>query len=211
MGCSAAATDANSMRRRLVVALFAAGILVASSATAGTSPLQQRASDVRFAIPAAMAYQADNGTWRGMTVAKLRRYYFITNVVVPSATRRAFCIRSTKQPFVHFDGPAGKVRQGRCGVRGAVVPFVSKPVTPTSPAAEQRVRAAVPAVEAYAADHNGYGGMTLAGLRRYDAAVDVTIVRAARNTYCIESGTGAGQYHKDGPGAAIAPGPCPAP
>jgi hypothetical protein len=209
---SAPGAERCSMRRCLAAPLLAAGILVASSAIAGTSPVQQRAGEVRWAIPAAMAYQADHGTWRGMTVAKLRRYYSITNVVVARATRTAFCIQSTRPPFVHFDGPVGKVRQGRCGVRGAVVPFVPKPGTrPKSPpTAEQQVRAAIPAVEAYAADHNGYAGMTLAALRRYDPAVDVTIVRAARNTYCIERGTGAEQYHKDGPGAEIAPGPCPA-
>jgi len=205
------ATDARPMRRRLFLLLLAAGILVASPSLAGTTPLQERAGEVRWAIPAAIAYYADHGTWRGMTVPKLRRYYSIKNVVVRRATKRAFCLQSTRTPFVHFDGPAGKVRKGRCGVRGAVIPFVPRPEPATPPLtdAQKRIRNAIPALEGYAADHGGYGGVTLAELQEYDASVaDITIVRATADTYCIESGSGAEQYHKDGPGAEIAPGAC---
>jgi hypothetical protein len=53
--------------------------------------------------------------------------------------------------------------------------------------------------------------MTLAELRQYDAGItDITIVRASRDTYCIESGTGSEMFHKDGRGEGSAPGPCPA-
>lgn len=206
--------DASSMRRQLLVPVLAAAIVAASSAIAGTSPLQERAAEVRWAIPAAIAYYADHGTWRGMTVAKLQRYYPIKNVVVRRATKTGFCIQTTRTPFVHFDGPAGKVRKGRCGVRGAVIPYVPKPgTTTTTPVteAQQRIRNAIPAMEAYAADHRGYAGATIAALQRYDASItDITIVRATSNTYCIESGTGAEQYHKNGPGEPIVSGPCPA-
>jgi hypothetical protein len=42
--------------------------------------------------------------------------------------------------------------------------------------------------------------MTIAALRKYDPEiVDVKIVRASRDTYCIESGTGTGLLHKNGP------------
>ncbi len=197
-----------------VASVLSISIVVASSADAGTSPLQERAYEVRSAIPAAIAYYADRGTWVGMTVVKLRRYdRTIKNVVVRRATRTGFCVQSTRKPFVHFDGPSGKVRRGACGTRGAVIPFVPRPGAEPPPptTAEQRLRAAVPAIEGYAADHNGYAGMTIAGLRRYDPAiVDITIVRATRETYCIESGTGAEQHHKNGPGEAMAQGPCPA-
>jgi hypothetical protein len=201
--------------RRLLAPLFVAGILIATSAVAATSPLQERALEVRSAIPASIAYYYDHGTWRGMTVTKLRRYdRSIKNIVVRRATKRGFCIQSSKTPFVHFDGPAGKVRQGRCGVRGAIVPYVPRPGTTTTtppPDAQRRIRNAIPAAEAYNVDHNGYAGMTIAALRAYDASItDIRIVRATRDTYCIESGTGAEEYHKDGPGKAIAPGPCPA-
>jgi hypothetical protein len=76
---------------------------------------------------------------------------------------------------------------------------------------QANVRAAIPALEAYNADHGGYTGATLAGLQRsYDAGVrDVTIVRADGATYCVESGSGSTEYHKDGPAAEILPGGCP--
>jgi hypothetical protein len=201
------------MRRYLLLAILSAGVVSTSVAGAGRSPLQQRASDVRYAIPAAMAFQADHGTWRGMTAAKLQReYYAIPRVAVARAGRDAFCLESTKEPFVHFDGPVGNVRRGRCGTNGVVVPFVAEPTkTPTKTPAQRRISAAVPAIEAYAADHRGYAGMTIAALRRYDSAVSrITVARANRNTYCVESGSGRGAYHKDGPGAVSARGPCPA-
>jgi hypothetical protein len=202
------------MHGRLVASFLAAGALLVSTAIAGTSPLQDRAYEVRSAIPAAIAYYADHGTWRGVTVGRLRRYdSSIKNVVVRRATKTGFCIQSTKTPFAHYDGPAGNVRKGRCGVRGAVIPFVPRAGSTPPPAttAEQRLRAAVPAMEAYAADHNGYAGMTIEALRKYDAGiVDITIVRATRTTYCVESGTGADQFHRNGPAEPNAPGPCPA-
>lgn len=201
------------MRSRLLAPLFAAGILVATSAVAATSPLQEHAHEVRSAIPASIAYYYDHGTWRGMTVTKLRRYdRSIKNVVIRRATKRGFCIRSSKTPFVHFDGRAGKVRQGRCGVRGAVVPFVPRPGTTTlePTTAESQIRNAVPAIEAYYADHGSYAGMTIAAIRSYDSSiVNVRLVRATRDTYCIESGSGSETRHKNGPGAKTAPGPCP--
>jgi hypothetical protein len=200
------------MRKRLFV-LFAATILATSSAVAATSPLQERANQVRAGIPPAMAYYADHGTWRGMTVAKLQRYdAFLKNIVIARQTNTGFCVLTTKKPFVHFDGPAGKVRRGQCGERGAVVAFVQRP-SPTPSAvtkAQNRIHAALPSIEAYAVDHNGYGGMTVPALRRYDRAIEgITIVRATRKMYCIESGSGAGRYHKNGPGSVTARGPCP--
>ena len=149
-----------------------------------------------------------------MTVAKLRQYYSIKNVVVRRATKTGFCLQTTKTPFVHYDGPVGSVRKARCGVKGAIVPFVSKPAPPAPPLApaEQRIRNAIPAMEGYAADHDGYAGATVSGLQQYDSSVaDITIVSATRDSYCIESGTGADEYFKDGPGAEIASGGCPAP
>lgn len=202
------------MHGRLVASFLAAGILLVSTAIAGTNPLQERAYEVRSAIPAAIAYYADHGTWRGVTVSKLRRYdSSLKNVIVRRATKTGFCIQSTKTPFAHYDGPSGNVRKGRCGVRGAVIPFVPRPGATPPPAttAEQRLRAAVPAMEAYAADHNGYAGMTIEALRKYDAGIiDITIVRATRTTYCVETGTGADEFHRNGPAEPNAPGPCPA-
>jgi hypothetical protein len=200
------------MRRRLSGLLFVAVALTAS-ATAATDPLQTRAQEVRNAIPAAAAYYADHNTWVGMTVAKLRRYdRSIRNVAVRRATRSRFCIQSTYRPFVHYAGPAGPVRKGVCGVNGPVVPRADSTPPPAATTAEQRLRAAVPAIEAYAADHGGYAGMTLAGLRRYDYGIsDITIAWSTRDRYCIESGSGSEQYHRLGPAEPSKPGPCPAP
>jgi hypothetical protein len=200
------------MRRRLSALLFIAAAVTAS-ATAATDPLQTRAKEVRYAIPAAFAYYADHNTWVGMTVAKLRRYdRTIRNVTVRSATKRRFCIQSTYRPFVHYAGPAGPVRKGVCGVNGAPVQSPSSGSSqPGLTTAEQRLRSAVPAIEAYYADHGGYAGMTLAAIRRYDYGLsDITIAWTTRDRYCIESGSGSEQYHRLGPAEPSKPGPCPA-
>ncbi|HEY2939008.1 MAG TPA: hypothetical protein VGJ27_04280 [Gaiellaceae bacterium] len=81
-------------------------------------------------------------------------------------------------------------------------------------AAEANVRAAIPAIEAYNADHPGLGyrGMTLRGLqRRYDRGVtNVRIPWATRTSYCVTSTVGPETYHKAGPAGDILPGSCPA-
>lgn len=203
------------MRRRLIAPALLATAVLASAAGAGTSPLQDRRLEVVSAVPASEAYWADHGTYVGMTVAKLRRAYdrSLKNIVVRNATRRRYCIGSTLRPFVHYDGPGGPARRGHCGTRGAVVPRPASPPStpPNLTTAEQRLRAAVPAIEAYAADHAGYAGMTLAALQKYDAGiVDIVIVRASRDTYCIESGAGPDMFHRNGPAESAAPGSCPA-
>jgi hypothetical protein len=73
---------------------------------------------------------------------------------------------------------------------------------------QTRVRMAIPALEAYNADHGTYKGVTLGALRQYDTAVTgVRVVRATATSYCIES-TGSGAYHKTGAAGEILPGPC---
>src|SRR5581483_12033935 len=64
------------------------------------------------------------------------------------------------------------------------------------------VRAAIPALEAWYADHNSYAGASADLLRRtYDAGVpDVEIVVAGDTTYCVQS-VGDPIYHKAGPAA----------
>jgi hypothetical protein len=79
-------------------------------------------------------------------------------------------------------------------------------------AAEANVRASIPAIEAYYADHGTYAGATLATLRiQYDAGLpDVRFVGPLnRQTYCVESTVGSATYSKDGPAADIVPVPCP--
>jgi hypothetical protein len=79
-------------------------------------------------------------------------------------------------------------------------------------AAEANVRAAIPAIEAYNADHPslGYRGITVRGLqRRYDRGVtNVRIPWTTRTSYCVTSTVDTETYHKDGPAGDILPGPC---
>ncbi len=74
-------------------------------------------------------------------------------------------------------------------------------------AAQANVRAAVPAVEAWNADHQtGYTGVTLAKVKAsYDAGIkNVSIYGATTTTYCISSKVGTGNtYYKSGPGSDI--------
>jgi hypothetical protein len=193
----------------LVVAITAGTSLAAAAA----DPKQLRAAEVRYAIPAIEGYAADHGGYRGMTVAKLRRYdRKIKNIAVRRATKRRYCIESTKRPFVHLNGPAGTVRTARCGARGIEVPRPGEQPAPPPSTPQDRLRYATPAIAAYGAEHGGYTGMTIEALRYWDKSIsdEVRIAWATKTSYCIESGAGAESYHKAGPGADITPGPCPA-
>jgi len=204
-------SETTIVRRLLLTPLLA--LALTSAATAATDPLQVRAREVRSAVPAAEAWYADHNTYAGMTLVKLRRAYDRTlkNIRVGRATKKGYCIQSTLRPFVHYDGPAGPMRKGACGVRGAPVPRPGDTPAPPASTPEQHVRYAVPAIEAFAADHGGYAGMTVEQLRRYDASIsDITVAWATRDAYCIESGSGSDTYHRVGPRETPAPGPCPA-
>jgi prepilin-type N-terminal cleavage/methylation domain-containing protein len=80
-------------------------------------------------------------------------------------------------------------------------------------AAQANVRAAVPGMEAYAADHNGtaYQGATSTALQAsYDAGIkNIRVKTATTFTYCIDSTVGNSVYKKAGPGAPITSGGCP--
>ena len=78
-------------------------------------------------------------------------------------------------------------------------------------AAEENVRAAVPGMEAYAADHNGYTGANSAILQAsYDAGIKhIRVKSATATTYCIEATVGPSTYRKAGPSADITQGACP--
>ena len=80
-------------------------------------------------------------------------------------------------------------------------------------AAQANVRSAVPGIEAYAADHNGYTGATLLKLQgSYDAGIkNITFGATAptQTDYCIQSTVGPFTYFKDGPSTPIAAGSCP--
>jgi type IV pilus assembly protein PilA len=79
-------------------------------------------------------------------------------------------------------------------------------------AAQANVRAAVPGMEAFNADHaTGYVGITLAKLQgSYDAGIKNVTIRAATNGgYCLENTSpGTVTYHKSGPSGDIKSGAC---
>ena len=78
-------------------------------------------------------------------------------------------------------------------------------------AAEANVRAAVPGMEAFAADHSTYSGATSAILQAsYDAGIKhITLKNLTATSYCIQSVVGNSTYHKAGPSADIVTGACP--
>jgi type IV pilus assembly protein PilA len=80
-------------------------------------------------------------------------------------------------------------------------------------AAKSNVRAAIPGVEAYAADNSrGYSGMTLAKLTAYDQGVKNITVAPSPNTsqtsYCIYSTVGTKSWYKRGPAGDITSTAC---
>ena len=79
-------------------------------------------------------------------------------------------------------------------------------------AAKANVRAAVPGMEGFNADHStGYTGVTLTKLQQsYDAGIkNVKIVRANTTSYCIQNTSpGTVTYHKGGPSGDIVAGIC---
>ena len=78
-------------------------------------------------------------------------------------------------------------------------------------AAQANVRAAVPGMEAFNADHGFYTGATSVILQAsYDAGIKHILVKTATaTTYCIESTVGTSVYKKAGPSADIVSGSCP--
>jgi hypothetical protein len=76
--------------------------------------------------------------------------------------------------------------------------------------AQTNVRASIPAVEAWYADHGTYAGATLDGLRKnYDYGLkNIVVARAGARTYCIESTVDGVTYSKDGPAAELVPKAC---
>jgi type IV pilus assembly protein PilA len=94
----------------------------------------------------------------------------------------------------------------------AVPSYLSFRVRANVSAAKANVRAAVPGMEAFNADHNsGYTGVTLTKLQAsYDAGIkNIKIVRANNTSYCVQNTTPATvTYHKGGPSGDIVTGVC---
>src|SRR6184192_1357785 len=79
-------------------------------------------------------------------------------------------------------------------------------------AAQANVRASIPGIEAYNADHaSGYTGATLTKLQlSYDAGIkNIKILRPTNTSYCIQNTNPTSvTYFKGGPSASIAKGTC---
>ena len=75
-------------------------------------------------------------------------------------------------------------------------------------AAQANVRAAIPAVETYFADHNHYLTMDVTALKGYDAGLKVSVGTATATGYCIYNTIGNWTYHKSGPAGSITVGGC---
>ena len=94
----------------------------------------------------------------------------------------------------------------------AIPSYLSFRTRANKSAAQANVRAAVPGMEAYNADHaTGYTGATLTKLQAsYDAGIkNIKISVATLGGYCIVNTVPTTvQYHKSGPGADIKPGGC---
>lgn len=100
----------------------------------------------------------------------------------------------------------------------AVPAYISFRDRAEATAAEANIRAALPAIEVYYTDDIGgkgpatYDAMDLAALQAIDAAiVDVRVIAAAGDTYCVEAGPDGSpeEAFKAGPGVPIATGTCP--
>jgi type IV pilus assembly protein PilA len=95
----------------------------------------------------------------------------------------------------------------------AIPSYLSFRTRANKSAAQANVRAAIPGIEAFAADnaHTGYIGATLGKLQAsYDAGIKNITIKAANGTgYCIQNTKPTGvPYHKSGPGGDIVPLGC---
>ena len=169
-------------------------------------------SNVRAAIPAIEAWYADHGTYAGITLEALRQQY---DAGLPEVTLvgplngNTYCVESTVRGTSYFKaGPAADIFEGHCG---DPVPAPAPPPPPVSYDGQTNVRMAIPAIEAWHADHGTYRGMTITKLRtKYDYGIptELKIVGATKQQYCIESSVGGETYSYRGPGGPLAPGGC---
>jgi hypothetical protein len=168
-------------------------------------------ANLRGSIPAVEAWYADHGTYAGLTLQGLQQEYdaAVKDVrFVGPLNRKTYCVESTVGEIAyHKQGPGSDILLGRCGQNGT-------PVTPPPPPSldpQTNLRTAIPAIEAWNADHGTYAGMTVNKLRtRYDYGIslDLKIVRATKKAYCIESTVAGETWSYAGPARGLAAGRC---
>ena len=181
----------------------------ASSSGSGAASSAQ--SNVRNSVPAIEAWYADNGTYAGMTVALIQQRYDASVkdvMLVRPLNRKTYCVESTVGEKSYFKaGPAADILEGHCG--DAVTPTVGPPPVNYGDA-QTNLRAAIPGIEAWNADHGTYAGMTVKKLRaKYDYGIpDVKIVKASKTAYCVESTAGGETWSYRGPTRGFVAGSC---
>jgi hypothetical protein len=78
--------------------------------------------------------------------------------------------------------------------------------------AQTNVRAAIPAIEAWHADHGTYRGLTVAALNsQYDRTIGDSIRFVGplmKDLYCVESSVGSATWRKAGPAGLVESGSC---
>jgi hypothetical protein len=139
-----------------------------SSATVTYSPAVDASvalTNLRASIPAVEAWYADHGTYGGLTLGVLQQQYDagVKDVrFVGALNRKTYCVESTVgEVTYHKQGPASDILLGHCAQKG-------NPVTPPPPPSydpQSTLRTAIPAIEAWYADHGTYAGMTVNKLR----------------------------------------------
>jgi hypothetical protein len=181
------------------------------SSSSGSGAASSAQSNVRNSVPAIEAWYADNGTYAGMTVALILQRYDASVkdvMLVRPLNRKTYCVESTVGEKSYFKaGPAADILEGRCG--DAVTPTVAPPPVNYGDA-QTNLRAAIPGIEAWNADHGTYAGMTVKKLRaKYDYGIpDIKIVRASKSAYCVESTAGGETWSYHGPAQGLVPGRC---
>jgi hypothetical protein len=181
-----------------------------SSASGGGGASSAEAA-VRAAIPAVEAYNADHGSYAGMTLEVLRTYdNAIAGIRVVVAEKTSYCIESTADGLTYsFRGPAGPLAPASCSEPPPTQ--VPEPPPPASYDPQTNLRMAIPAIEAWYADHGRYAGMTLEKLRaQYDYGIplEVEVVEARKKAYCIESSVGGETWSYHGPANGFRGGGC---
>jgi len=103
---------------------------------------------------------------------------------------------------VHFAGRAAEK---------TTTSILAMPDQASRAAARANVSAALPALQAFAAENGGYAGLTVDALRRIDPSVSPTasLRDLSASSYCLQVTVGTATASVTGPGGAIVDGPCP--
>jgi Tfp pilus assembly protein PilE len=204
------------MRRALPLVAIAISLLTIGCGTKAQKHEDAQAiANLRAAIPSIEAYYQDHNSYAGATVAGLRKAYdpAIADIAIVKTDKQTYCIEATATGSRAFkNGPGAGIMLGSCSD-----PENGKPYTPPESSDEATasdpgmpLRSSIPAIEAYYQDHNSYAGMTLAKLRKsYDSGIaGISIVRASKDAYCIETVGGDTHLFYEGPAGPLMLGSC---